>query len=87
VFVKYSVCRGRVQNVKELCDRIVRAAECITSAMLCHYEGVSKSFRTESTTKYTRTTINTIQKQHKGYGGKTHYTDSQNSDTTAPSGT
>jgi hypothetical protein len=45
------------------------------------YEGVTKSFRTESVKKYTLTTINT-----KGYGGKTHYTDSQNSDTTAPSG-
>jgi hypothetical protein len=46
------------------------------------YEGVSKSFQTGSITKYTLTmTSNT-----KGYGSKTHKTDSQNRDTTASSG-
>jgi hypothetical protein len=44
------------------------------------YDGVSRSFRTESITEYTHT------RTVKGYGGKTHYADSQNSDTTAPSG-
>jgi hypothetical protein len=37
--------------------------------------------------KYALTTINTRwEATQRGYGGKTHYTDSQNSDTTAPSG-
>jgi hypothetical protein len=37
--------------------------------------------------KYTLTTINTRWEANiKGYGGKTHFTDSQNSDTTSSSG-
>jgi hypothetical protein len=36
------------------------------------YKGVSKSFRTESITKYTLTTINTLRSNTKDYGGKTH---------------
>jgi hypothetical protein len=39
----------------------------------------------KSIMKYTLT-INTHEKQHKGLWRKTHYTDSQNCDTTAPSG-
>jgi hypothetical protein len=51
------------------------------------YEGVSKSFRTESITKYTLATIeHSLRRNIKGYGGKTYYTDSQTSDTTASSG-
>jgi hypothetical protein len=42
------------------------------------YEGVFKSFRTEP---------NNLRSDEKGYGGKTHYTDSQSSNTTALSGT
>jgi hypothetical protein len=47
--------------------------------VLLQYEGVSKSFRTESIT-------NTREATQRSYGGKTHYIDSQHSDTTAPSG-
>jgi hypothetical protein len=36
------------------------------------YEGVTKSIRTESITKYTLTTVNTLRSNTKGYGGKTH---------------
>jgi hypothetical protein len=32
------------------------------------------------------TTINSLRSNTKGYGSKTHYTDSQNNDTTGPSG-
>jgi hypothetical protein len=42
------------------------------------YEGVSKSFRTETIT-------HSLRSNTKGYGDKTYYTDSQNRDTTAPS--
>jgi hypothetical protein len=41
-------------------------------AMKLH-EHVSNSFRTESITKYTLTTMNTrLRSNTKGYGGKTH---------------
>jgi hypothetical protein len=51
------------------------------------YEGVSKSFRTEPITKYTLTTNkHWLRSNAKGCGDETHKTDSQNSDTTAPSG-
>jgi hypothetical protein len=51
------------------------------------YEGVYKSFRTESITIYTSTFDTTrCDATQEGYGGKTHWTDSKNSDTTAPSG-
>jgi hypothetical protein len=50
------------------------------------YEDVTKSFRTESITKYTVTKIHSLRCNTKSYGGRTHYTDSQNSDTTASSG-
>jgi hypothetical protein len=50
------------------------------------YEGVSKSFRTESITKYKLTTINTREATQRVNGGKTHYADSQNNDITLPSG-
>jgi hypothetical protein len=43
------------------------------------YDGVSKSFRTESNK-------HSLRSNTKGYGGKTYWTDSQNSDITAPSG-
>jgi hypothetical protein len=45
------------------------------------YEGESKSFRTENNNNK-----HTLRSNTKGYGGRTHRTDSQNSDTTAPSG-
>jgi hypothetical protein len=48
------------------------------------YEGVSKSFGTESITKYNNK--HSLRRNTKGYGGKTHQTDSQNNDTTASSG-
>jgi len=32
----------------------------------CHYEGVSKSFRTESLTKYSLPLVLLVEKQHKG---------------------
>jgi len=51
------------------------------------YGGVSKSFRIESITKYTITTINTRwEATQRGYVGKIHQTDSQNSNTTTYSG-
>jgi hypothetical protein len=50
------------------------------SRVLKVYEGVSKSFRTE------RNKQHLLRSNAKGYGGKTHETDSQNSDTTAPGG-
>jgi hypothetical protein len=51
------------------------------------YEDVSRSFRTESITKYTLTTIKTRSEVTKrSCVGKTHWTGSQNSDRTAPSG-
>jgi hypothetical protein len=48
------------------------------------YEGVSRSFRTRSITKSTTNTSS--EATQKGYGDKIHWSDSQNSDTTAPSG-
>jgi hypothetical protein len=33
-FVKRTVYRENVQNMNELCDRIVRAAECVTNEVL-----------------------------------------------------
>jgi hypothetical protein len=48
------------------------------------YEGVSKSFRTEMITK--NNNKYSLRSNTKGYVGKTHQTESQNSDTTAPSG-
>jgi hypothetical protein len=51
------------------------------------YEGVSESYRVETITKYTLATINNHWETNtKCYGDKTHQTDSQNSDKTAPSG-
>jgi hypothetical protein len=50
------------------------------------YEGVSKSFRTESITKYTLTKINTRWEATQSVNAAKLTTDSQNSDTTAPSG-
>jgi hypothetical protein len=53
---------------------------------LTMYEGVSKSFRTELITKkYAYLWYCSLRSNTKGYGGKVHYTDSQNSHTTAPS--
>jgi hypothetical protein len=46
------------------------------------YEGVSKSFRTGSNNN----NKHSLRSNTKGYGGKIHYIDPQNSDTTAPSG-
>jgi hypothetical protein len=51
------------------------------------YEGISESFRTESITKYTLKTIkHSLRSNAKDFGGKTHWTDSQNNNTTASSG-
>jgi hypothetical protein len=47
------------------------------------YQGVSESFRTESTNNYSK---HSFRSYTKGYSGKTHYTDLQNSNTTAHSG-
>jgi hypothetical protein len=53
----------------------------------CKYKGASKSFRTESIKKYNAYLwYYLLRSNTKGYGGKTHQTDSQNSDTTTPSG-
>jgi hypothetical protein len=50
------------------------------------YEGVSKIFVSHN--EYSLTFgITLLRSNTKGYGGKTHQTDSQNSNTTAPSGT
>jgi len=47
------------------------------------YDGGSVSSRTESITKYTAyLRYYSLRSNTKGYGGKTHYTDLQNSDTT-----
>jgi hypothetical protein len=48
------------------------------------YQGVSKSFRTESITE--KNNKHSLRSNTKGYGGKTHKTDSLNSGTTAPRG-
>jgi len=48
------------------------------------YEGTSKSFRTESITKYKHK--HSLRSNKKGYSGKTHQTDSQNRGRTAPIG-
>jgi hypothetical protein len=48
--------------------------------------GISKSFRTESNEIYAYNNKNSSRSNTKGYGGKNHQTDTQNSDTTAPSG-
>jgi hypothetical protein len=63
-------------------------AHCMTytGAILWLYEVVSKSFRTESNEIYAYLWYYSLRSNTKGYGGKTHYADSQNSDTTAPSG-
>jgi hypothetical protein len=62
----------------------------ILSSHLKVYKGVSKSSRTESITKhiyiYAYNNKHWMRSNTKGYGGKTHWTNSQNSDTTAPSG-
>jgi hypothetical protein len=51
------------------------------------HDGVSKSFRTESIPEiYAYNNKHSLRSNTKGYGGKTHCTDSQNSDTTASSG-
>jgi hypothetical protein len=51
------------------------------------YEGVPKSFRTKSITKYTaHLRYHSLRSNAKGYGDKPNYSDSKNSDTTAPSG-
>jgi hypothetical protein len=74
----------------QLLQRVcVRACMCVGVyvCVLTHqHECVSKSFRTESLTKYTLYNNKlSLRSNTKGYGGKTHYTDSQNSDITAPS--
>jgi hypothetical protein len=50
------------------------------------YEDVSKSFRTEFNEINNNNNKHSLRSNTKGYGGKSHQTDSQNSDTTAPSG-
>jgi hypothetical protein len=51
------------------------------------YEGVSKSFRTESIMKYMlNNNKHSLRSNTKGYGDRTHWNDSQKSDTTASSG-
>jgi hypothetical protein len=79
----------RVQNLKNLCVGFV------VTVLLLHrkafqvrlYEGVYKSFRTESITKiYAYSNKLSLRSNTKGYGGKTHQSESQNSDITAPSG-
>jgi hypothetical protein len=63
-------------------DMMVLRMQCFL-AQFYTYEGVSKSFRTESITKYTLTTVKKtlVEKQHKGLWRQ----NSQNSDIAVPS--
>jgi hypothetical protein len=62
-------------------------SDMLRAESLTFYEGVSKNFRTESNEiNNSNNNKHSLINNTKDYSGRTHYTDSQHSDTTAPSG-